>query len=192
MAKKNVVIGLFGLFFVLGGVLFDCWERWRPSVAICQHEDFVVDRFELLVPPTATKLAEQVRTDIASISPDTELRVHTFDVSNPWDFGDVYAKLGDFADAYRWHPDREDYYLHITTGTHVAQICLFLLCETRAMPGRLLQSSPVRRSGREPVSYAGRLDVFELDLAKYDRLAARIRARQQGAASLLLVGFVSC
>ncbi|HEY6038582.1 MAG TPA: RNA repair transcriptional activator RtcR family protein, partial [Kofleriaceae bacterium] len=109
MVRKNVIIGMIGTTLDQGGAKQDRWERWRPSVAICQHEDFVVDRFELLVPPVAIKLAEQVCADIASISPDTEVRVHTFDVPNPWDFGDVYAKLGDFADAYRWHTDREDY-----------------------------------------------------------------------------------
>ncbi|MCW2414627.1 MULTISPECIES: RNA repair transcriptional activator RtcR family protein [unclassified Sphingobium] len=31
--------------------------------------------------------------------------------------------------------------LHITTGAHVAQICLFLLTEARYLPGRLLQTS---------------------------------------------------
>ena len=188
MAKKNVIIGMIGTTLDQGGARQDRWDRWRPSVAVCQHEDFAVDRFELLVPPNAATLANQVRTDIASISPDTEVRVHTFDVANPWDFSDVYSKLGDFADAYRWHADREDYYLHITTGTHVAQICLFLLCETRAMPGRLLQSSPVKRHGREPSSPAGRLAVIDLDVAKYDRLAARFRARQDMAASILKAG----
>ena len=171
-----------------GGRKEDRWQRWRPTVAVCQHENFLVDRFELLVPPSADKLAAQISADIASISPDTEVRLHTFDLADPWDFSEVYAKLGDFADAYRWHAEREDYYLHITTGTHVAQICLFLMCETRAMPGRLLQSSPVRKSGRAPVDQAGRLDVIDLDLAKYDRLAARFRARQHMGASLLKAG----
>lgn len=116
---------------------------------------------------------------------------HTFEVADPWDFGEVYGKLSDFADAYRWHADREDYYLHITTGTHVAQICLFLMCETRAMPGRLLQSSPARQERdheRGSTDRAGRLDVIDLDLAKYDRLAARFRARQGMGASLLKAG----
>ncbi len=171
-----------------GGKNQDRWSRWRPTVAVCQHEDFLVDRFELFVPPSAAELGGRISADIASISPDTEVRLHKFELADPWDFGEVYGKLGDFADAYRWHADREDYYLHITTGTHVAQICLFLLCETRAMPGRLLQSSPVRKTSREPVDRAGRLDVIDLDLAKYDRLAARFRARQHMGASLLKAG----
>ncbi len=188
MRKKTVVLGMLGTTLDQGGKKQERWLRWRPTIAVCQHEDFLVDRFELLVPPAAAVLAEQVRADIASISPGTDVRLHPFEVENPWDFGEVYGTLGDFADAYDWHADREDYYLHITTGTHVAQICMFLLCETRAMPGRLLQSSPVRRGAREPVDHAGRLDVIDLDLAKYDRLAARFRARQNMGASLLKAG----
>jgi transcriptional regulatory protein RtcR len=44
--------------------------------------------------------------------------------------------------AYRFDPDAEDYLVHITTGSHVAQICLFLLTETRHIPAQLLQTSP--------------------------------------------------
>ena len=45
-------------------------------------------------------------------------------------------------------PMREDYLVHITTGTHVAQICLFLLTEARYFPARLLQTSPPPRRAR--------------------------------------------
>jgi transcriptional regulatory protein RtcR len=207
MRKKTVVIGLLGTTLDRGGQRHDRWQRWRPTVAVCQHEDFLVDRLELLVPPRSEQLAGQIIADIASVSPDTEVRQHVLELADPWDFSEVYAKLGDFADGYRWHADREDYYLHITTGTHVAQICLFLLCETRAMPARLLQSSPTRKldrrgtppkreRGREERQAtpewingnAGRLDTIDLDLAKYDRLAARFRARQHQGASLLKAG----
>ena len=42
-------------------------------------------------------------------------------------------------------PGEEEYLVHITTGTHVAQICLFLLTESRYFPARLLQTR--RRAG---------------------------------------------
>ena len=58
----------------------------------------------------------------------------------------------DFARAYPWD-DKEDYLVHITTGTHVAQICLFLLTETRHFPARLIQTSP-------PDAYS----IIDLDL----------------------------
>jgi transcriptional regulatory protein RtcR len=182
MAKKTVVIGLLGPSLDQG-YNADRWNRWRPSVAICQQEDFLIDRFELLVSPAHTKLAALITADIASVSPETEVRRHPLVLKDPWDFSEVYAALGDFADGYAFAPAREDYYLHITTGTHVAQICLFLLCETRAIPGRLLQSSPAR--GREK---RGSVDVIDLDLGKYDRLAARFKARQARGASLLKAG----
>jgi transcriptional regulatory protein RtcR len=214
MRRKTVVLGLLGTTLDQGH-REQRWQRWRPTVAVCQHADFPVDRFELLLSPTARRLAAQVTEDIAQISPRTEVRHHTLELADAWDFSEVYAKLGDFADGYAWHADREDYYLHITTGTHVAQICLFLLCETRAMPGRLLQSSPLRKADRRgsqdapgatagqaaqaavagqaaqaavPTGHPGRLDVIDLDLARYDRLAARFRARQHQGASLLKAG----
>jgi len=193
MRKKTVVLGMLGTTLDQGHRA-DRWQRWRPTVSVCQHPELPVDRFELLVSPTAGRLATQVTEDIASVSPGTEVRHHPLALADPWDFSEVYAKLGDFADGYRWQPDREDYYLHITTGTHVAQICLFLLCETRAMPGRLLQSSPTRKADRPAtpaLGHPGRLDIIDLDLAKYDRLAARFRARQHEGASLLKAGIAT-
>ncbi|HET9626590.1 MAG TPA: RNA repair transcriptional activator RtcR [Kofleriaceae bacterium] len=184
MAKKTVVIGLVGTTLDIGSKA-ERWARWRPSVSLCQHADFPVDRFELLAATRSANIAAQVAADITQVSPHTEVCPHTIDFDDPWDFSEVYERLADFADAYRWHPEREDYFLHITTGTHVAQICLFLLCETRAMPGRLLQSSPGPKGAGSP---SGRIDVIDLELAKYDRLAARFRARQHQGASLLKAG----
>ncbi len=55
------------------------------------------------------------------------------ELHNPWDFEEVYAYLHDFARGYAFQPER-DYLIHITTGTHVAQICWFLLAEARYLP----------------------------------------------------------
>ena len=188
MARKNVVIGLVGSTLD-AGLAEKRWARWRPTVAICQQPDFRVDRLELLGQPGTRPLAAQVAADIARVSPHTEVRRHELPLANPWDFSQVYAALDDFAEAYAWR-QAEDYYLHITTGTHVVQICLFLLCETRAMPGVLLQSSPRRgpRDADAPKDTIGRVDVIDLQLEKFDRLAARFRARRASGASLLKAG----
>jgi transcriptional regulatory protein RtcR len=45
------------------------------------------------------------------------------DIADPWDFEQVYAALLDFARDYPFDLDAEEYWIHITTGTHVAQIC---------------------------------------------------------------------
>jgi transcriptional regulatory protein RtcR len=188
MARKHVVIGLVGSTLD-AGLNEKRWTRWRPTVAVCQQADFRVDRFELLQQPQTRQLAAQVTADIAQVSPNTEVRQHVLDLANPWDFSSVYAALDDFAEAYPWR-ETEDYYLHITTGTHVVQICLFLLCETRAIPGVLLQSSPRRADPGPgaPRDTIGRTDVIDLQLEKFDRLAARFRARQARGASLLKAG----
>src|SRR5215468_2137350 len=187
MTRKTVVIGLLGTTLDTGHSAAR-WRRWRPSVAICQQPDFALARFELLVAGDAGRLADQIVADIAEVAPGVEVRPHPLAIANPWDFSEVYAALDAYAEAYPWRTASEDYYVHITTGTHVIQICLFLLCETRAIPGVLLQSSPRRRDSDAQRGPTGRIDVIDLELAKYDRLSARFRARRAHGASLLKAG----
>jgi transcriptional regulatory protein RtcR len=187
MARKTVVIGPLGTTLDAGHTPAR-WKRWRPSVAICQQAELRIDRFELLVVGNAERLARQVTADIAEVAPGVEVRLHPLALADPWDFSEVYTALDRFAEDYPWRTGTEDYHLHITTGTHVIQICLFLLCETRGMPGVLLQSSPASHDPAAPRTPTGRIDVIDLELARYDRLAARFRARQARGASLLKAG----
>jgi transcriptional regulatory protein RtcR len=160
------------------------WERWRPSVDLCRHEDLVVDRFELLTQRRFFALARQVADDIRSVSPETEVEVHDVAFRDPWDFEEVYGRLHDFARGYAFRDD-VDYLVHITTGTHVAQICLFLLTESHHFPARLLQTSPpARQESGTPGAYA----VIDLDLSRYDRLASRFQLEQQEDLSFLKSG----
>lgn len=181
---KQVAIGLIGqrLDSSSGGA--DRWQNWRPSVAICQHEELLVDRFELLHEPNLAPLAAGVAEDIRSVSPETEVRLHEISFRDPWDFGEVYGTLHAFARGYQFRPDAEQYLVHITTGTHVQQICLFLLAESRHIPGRLLQASPPKRL---PTS-AGTFRIIDLDLSQYDQIAARFALEQQESVSFLKSG----
>ena len=99
------------------------------------------------------------------------------DLKDPWDFEEVYAALHDFARRYPFDPEREDYLVHITTGTHVAQICLFLLTEARYFPGRLLQLTPPKRGGRAAQASFG---IIDLDLSRYDRDRHPLQRRAAG------------
>ncbi|HYI09788.1 MAG TPA: RNA repair transcriptional activator RtcR family protein, partial [Thermoanaerobaculia bacterium] len=163
--KKVVVLGFIGPQLDSGAGAAR-WSKWRPSVALCQHEDLVVHRFELLTSKKYEKLAHQVAADIATVSPETTVNIRDFELQNPWDFEEVYAALHDLARTYTFDPEQEEYLVHITTGTHVVQICLFLLTESRHFPGRLLQTSP---GGHDPVP--GTYSIVDLDLSRYDRLA---------------------
>ncbi|HEY8155204.1 MAG TPA: RNA repair transcriptional activator RtcR [Myxococcota bacterium] len=163
------------------------WERWRPTVDLCRHEDLAVNRLELLSQKRFASLARQVSEDIRSVSPETQVRVHDLALGDPWDFEDVYAALHEFARGYAFS-ENEDYLVHMTTGTHVAQICLFLLTEARYLPARMLQTSPPRRSdGAGPGSYS----IIDLDLSKYDRLASRFKKEHEEGLSFLKSGIAT-
>src|SRR5690349_1672644 len=139
----RVVIGLLGTTLDAGREA-SRWELWRPTVAVCQHEDLLVDRLELLHQKSHISLAEAVRTDVGSVSPETEVRLHEIELKDAWDFEEVYGALQDFARAYPFDPEREEYLLHITTGTHVCQICMFLLAESRHFPARQIGRASCR------------------------------------------------
>ncbi len=184
MMKKTVVLGF------LGAVLDEGkggrrWEKWRPSVALCQQEDLVIDRYEVLHDPRYQRLMDYVGKDIADISPETELVPRILELRDPWDFEQVYGALHDFARAYPFDPEREDYLIHITTGTHVAQICLFLLTEARYFPARLLQTSPPHK---QRLGEVGGYAIIDLDLSRYDRIAQRFAAEREQTLSLLKSG----
>ncbi|MEM7155444.1 MAG: RNA repair transcriptional activator RtcR [Myxococcota bacterium] len=182
--KPVVVLGLLGPTLDAGRGA-KRWNRWRPTVDVCRHEDLLVSRFELLGQSQFTRLADTVAEDIAQISPETEVRHHQLEFEDPWDFEEVYAALLDFTRAYRFRTS-EDYLVHITTGTHVAQICWFLLTESRELPARLIQSSPP--GGRTNADGPGTFRIIDLDLSKYDQIASRFRQDQREGLSFLKAG----
>jgi transcriptional regulatory protein RtcR len=177
-----VVIGLLGTTLDVGKHP-DRWQNWRPTISVCQQPDMIVDRFELLHGKRETSMAEQVRRDINSVSPETKVVLHQIEFGDPWDFEQVYEALFSFARAYPFDAEAEDYLIHITTGTHVAQICLYLLTESHHLPGRLLQSSPDRQHRG-----LGILKIIDLDLSKYDRIAQRFHQEQAAGVSFLKGG----
>lgn len=182
--KPKVVVGLFGSVLDKGESS-KRWGRWRPTVSVCQHPKLLISRFELLVESKFRKFAEQVVADIKTVSPETEVRLHEVNWKDAWDFEEVYGVLHDFAKSCNFQPDEEDYLVHITTGSHVAQICLFLLTESRDLPGRLLQTSPLRRDHTPDV---GEYRIIDLDLSKYDLLASRFAEEQRESVSFLKSG----
>lgn len=166
------------------------WSKWRPTVAMCQQEDLLVSRLELLVEPKFADLAKSVVADIAKVSPETEVVVHDFALKDPWDFQEVYERLYDFVRGYDFQPEKEDYLIHLTTGTHVAQICWFLLNEANFIPARLLQTSPSREGGRDAKA-SGRYEIIDIDLSKYDRLSTRFAQEQERTLDFLKSGIAT-
>ena len=182
VAKKTVVLSMLGSTLDKG-VGPRRWNRWRPTVDLHRHEDLVVDRLELIVPRTAQRLAETVVDDVASVSPETTVRQHRLDFEDPWGFEEVYTGLLDFVRGLEFRPSREDYLVHISTGTHVMQICWFLLTEARFVPGRILQTSP------DPGNIGpGQVRIIDLDLSSYAAIRSRFEAQQRDDVSFLKRG----
>ncbi|WP_431259312.1 RNA repair transcriptional activator RtcR [Roseateles chitinivorans] len=187
MAKKHVVIGYLGSQLDSGQGA-GRWEKWRPTISLVSQPDVVVHRLELFHAPQHLALAEVLRNDIAKISPETEVHLIPMPHEDPWDFGEVYATLYDWVRGYRFDPAHEQYWAHITTGTHVAQICMFLMVEARFIPGVLLQTSPPRKQREgEP----GSMTLIDLDLSRYDRIAQRFEAEQHDAVAFLKSGIAT-
>ena len=161
------------------------WEKWRPTIALCQHEDLLVSRLVLLHDKNSRDLADHVSTDVRHVSPETTIERLDLTWKDPWDFEEVYATLHDLARSYPFKPDQEDYLVHLTTGTHVAQICLFLLTEARYLPARVVQSAPPRRERKEAPDSPGSYSIVDLDLSRYDRILSRfVRERKDGQSFL--------
>lgn len=172
------------------------WNRWRPSVGLHMQDDLAISRFEMLHQRRFDSLAGGIAADIRQVSPTTEVKSRHIEFSDPWDFEDVYGALWGFAAGYAWRPDEEDYLVHITTGTHVAQICLFLLTESRHFPARIVQTQPGSRRGPgdQPdagdghASVSGTHAIIDLDLSKYDKLASRFAEERAAGAAVLTAG----
>ncbi|MBW4707236.1 RNA repair transcriptional activator RtcR [Roseobacter sp. YSTF-M11] len=160
---KNVVIGFLGTQLDMGKK-----RRWKPTLSLVSHDHFKVDRLEILFDMRFNRLAKRVQREIKEASPDTEVLLQQLDLNDPWDFQEVYGKLFDFARSYGFDDDRERYHVHLTTGTHVAQICWFLLTESRHVPAHLIQTGPPGPEEETP-----KFDVIDLDLSRYNALQQR-------------------
>ncbi|MDI1298544.1 RNA repair transcriptional activator RtcR [Methylotenera sp.] len=186
---NNVVIGILGSRLDHGGLGKWRFGRWRPSVSILLQQNFAVSRFVLIHHVDEIELAKITANDMRELSPQTEVVLHEVDYQNPWDFEMVYSQLYAFSNKQVFDIDKENYYVHITTGSHVAQICLFLLTEARYLPAKLLQTSPLKQG--EPNASLGTMQVIDLDLSQYDQIASRFAMESLTANAYLKDGIAT-
>jgi len=189
MAKRKTTV-----VSILGSALDaakgeDRWNTWRPTVAMCCHEELLIDELVLVHQKREKKLLESVVEDIASVSPETKIIPVQVDWRDAWDFEEVYEKLHGVSRQLAFEPEASDLLIGITTGTHVAQICLYLLTESRHFPGRLIQLSPPKRKNK--AAHVGTWRLIDLDLSKYDAIASRFELEQQESVSFLKSGIAT-
>lgn len=187
--KKSVIFGFLGTKLD-SGLTDKRWERWRPSVALFAHESFEASCLELFISKQEhVELAQQVANDVLSLREGVDVNAHLLDIADPWNFQQVYAALHDFAKGYEFQDDT-DYYVHLTTGTHVAQICLFLLLEARYFPARIVETYS-HGTTRAEDAWRGSLEVIDLNLASYDQLAQRFKKESLNSQDLLKGGIAT-
>ncbi|MFK7959051.1 MAG: RNA repair transcriptional activator RtcR [Phycisphaerales bacterium] len=182
-ARPVTVVGFLGTKLDRAGRQ-DRWSRWRPTVSLAQHDDLIVDRLVLLHLGRSDALVRTLASDIQAVSPETTIEPVHLSIEDPWDLAAVYTALTEFAGTGALDPEREELLFHITTGTHVMQICMFLMTESRAFPGQLIQTGPPRAGGPT----AGQYRIIDLDLAAYDELAARFEREHADAVTSLKSG----
>ena len=96
MAKlPNIVLGFLGSSLD-GGSTDARWNRWRPTVGLCQQEGFPVGRLELLVDPRWRALAKRVVEDIKTVSPKTKVVLHESQGGPSISTPSQYATAADF------------------------------------------------------------------------------------------------
>ncbi len=173
--NKTAVIGFLGTTLD-NGFSETRWQRWRPTVSLGLHDELLVDELHILYSKRDKRLFKIIVDDMVQVSPHTQVIGHHVTLSSPWDFAEVYAELYDFVAAFDFQ-DKTDYLLHLTTGTHVAQICWFLLVEAGFIPADLIQTSPCPRP--DQTDPQGRYQVIDLDVSRYDGLRERFEAEKQ-------------
>lgn len=187
--KKTTVISVLGTQKdAHGGTGPSRWDTWRPTVGLVQQDELPIDELHLIFNREYQNLAERVRADINSVSPETHVIFDIIQLQNPWDFEEVYEKFYDYAKAPCFHEEKTRYYIHMTTGSHVEQICLFLLAESRHLPAKLIQTTPKEGHVQRSKDPKGTHTVIDLDLSRYDKLARRFEIERQDDVSFLKQG----
>ena len=164
------------------------WDTWRPTIGLVQQEELPIDELHLIFNSEYRNLAERIKADIKSVSPETKVVFDIIELKNPWDFEEVYEKFYDYAKSPCFHEEKTRYYIHMSTGSHVEQICLFLLAESRHLPAKLVQTTPKEGHVRHSKDPKGTHTIIDLDLSRYDKLAKRFETERQDDVSFLKQG----
>lgn len=185
-SKRNVILSLVDPIWdsLEGGAKA---SKWRPTLSLCSQPDFPVSRIELLAQESYADLARDVADRIRTASPATEVNLTIRPFADIWDFEEVYGLLHDWISELEFDLESANYFAHMSTGTHVMRICLYLLAEARFLPGRMVQSFPMKGFDHPEGGHR----IIDLELARYDRIAKRFAQRMDTGRSFLKSGIAT-
>jgi transcriptional regulatory protein RtcR len=186
---KSVVISVLGTQKdAHGGTGPQRWDTWRPTIGLVQQESLPIDELHLIFNLEHLPLANRIKADILAVSPETEVVFDILQLKDPWDFEEVYEKFYNYSKQPCFHEEKTEYYIHMSTGSHVEQICLFLLAESRHLPAKLIQTTPKEGHVRHSKDPKGTYTLIDLDLSRYDKLAKRFETERQDDLTFLKQG----
>ncbi len=177
------------LVTIVGGKLDDYateqerHEKWRPTRQLTER--FRPAVIHLLSIPKFMGVCAKVIADLREVSPETEVVVHPLPPDADADIEDIFGALYEVACALPLDPETDDILVHITNGMYQQQISMFLLAEARVLPGRVVITHDPARAKRDPIR------LLELDLARFDQLAARAERRQRDGVTFLKDGIAT-
>ncbi|MBR2435459.1 MAG: RNA repair transcriptional activator RtcR [Lentisphaeria bacterium] len=160
-------------------------NTWRPIISLGTSPEIGLDELHIIWQADFQHIMEEVISDLAELAPHLRVIPYRMELEDPWDFEDVYSRMYDYVLEQKLEPETHEYYIHISTGTHVMQISWFLLNESHLLPGKLLQSHPVNDRTK------GNFTVIDLDLSRYDKLAQRFYAKQKNDLEFLKSGIAT-
>lgn len=157
-------------------------RRWRPTVALAGFPG--ITHLHLITGDEDVALAKQVAADAKQLKASLVISIDLVNFSNPWALPDTYLSLLEYIEKKTERIDENDeLFISITTGTHIQQICAFLLVESKRFRGKLLQSAPSK-----DVRHESDFQIIDLDLASYDVIAQRFKRERHDAVSVLKGG----
>lgn len=145
------------------------WSRFRPSIAICAHEELNISNYYIIYQNKFKDKLEFLVSDIKSINPKINIIPVEINFSDIFDPMETLEKQLEFVSSL---DEEQEYLINISTGTHTNALAWFKLVEGNFINAKLLQ---VSKDGNIDVKYGrdnipkGSYKIIDFKLSKYDR-----------------------
>jgi transcriptional regulatory protein RtcR len=165
MKKKIVVYGVLGTGLDRPG-------KWRPTLNLFRQPGLDISRLHLIHAPKDSLLAHDIKKEIEGISSRYAVTLEPLDIKDPWDFEEIYKQFNGLFQKAGFDTGKEEYLFHMTTGTHIEQICGFIYTQRGYFPGRLIQLRPQEEQD-QPVKEKKFYNIVDLQDPRFDTIFLR-------------------
>lgn len=145
------------------------WNSYRPSVALCMHEDLSIDVFYLIYKVKHEGLMQLTKKDIEEISPKTSVVPVPMDIKD--DFDPMDALEAQYAFIKTLNPESK-YLISLSTGTHVNHVAWFDLVKKNIINADFIQSYAFPKKKEDEIDNSlvqkGLYRTIDIKTSKYD------------------------